>query len=164
MPATLTTPRFRGKLCVFAPNPRQSAKALQDVCQFANQCARRLGPWQAALPRRMPFEPTPTAAADSLSFEAITLRFIPVGVLALVVMATPVFAWDAGDTVQGRAGASTADKDNLLRKLDALSGLSAARNRERSCLDGTLKTTGHSNLPISEVAKACSDRMKGKNI
>ena len=92
------------------------------------------------------------------------MRFLPAGVLALVVAATPVFALDAGDTMQAWAGASTADKDNLLRKLGASSGVDAARNRVRSCLDETSKTTGHSNLPISEVAKACSEQAERENI
>lgn len=92
------------------------------------------------------------------------MRFLPAGVLALVVIATPVVALDAGDTMQAWAGASTADKDNLLRKLGASSGVDAARNRVRSCLDETSKTTGHSNLPISEVAKACSEQAERENI
>ena len=92
------------------------------------------------------------------------MRFLPAGVLALVVTATPVFALDAGDTMQAWAGASTADKDNLLRKLGASSGVDAARNRVRSCLDDTSKTTGHSSLPISEVAKACSEQVERENI
>ena len=92
------------------------------------------------------------------------MRFLPAGVLALVVAATPVFALDAGDTMQAWAGASTADKDNLLRKLGASSGVDAARNRVRSCLDDTSRTTGHSSLPISEVAKACSEQVERENI
>jgi hypothetical protein len=92
------------------------------------------------------------------------MRFLPAGVLALVVMATPVVALDAGDKMQAWAGASTADKDNLLRKLGASSGVDAARNRVRSCLDETSKTNGHSNLPISEVAKACSEQAERENI
>lgn len=92
------------------------------------------------------------------------MRFLPAGVLALVVMATPVFALDAGDTMQAWAGASTADKDDLLRKLGASSGVDAARNRVRSCLDDTSRTTGHSSLPISEVAKACSEQVERENI
>lgn len=92
------------------------------------------------------------------------MRSLPAGVLALVVMATPVFALDAGDTMQAWAEASTADKDNLLRKLGASSGVNAARNRVRSCLDETSKTTGHSNLQISEVAKACSEQAERENI
>jgi hypothetical protein len=66
--------------------------------------------------------------------------------------------------MQAWAGASSADKDNLLRKLGASSGVSAARNRVRSCLDDTSKTSGHSNLPISEVAKACSEQAERENI
>ena len=92
------------------------------------------------------------------------MRFLPAGVLALVVMATPVFALDAGDTMQAWAGASTADKDDLLRKLGASSGVDAPRNRVRSCLDDTSRTTGHSSLPISEVAKACSEQVERENI
>ncbi len=66
--------------------------------------------------------------------------------------------------MQAWAGASTADKDNLLRKLGASSGVDAARNRVRSCLDDTSRTTGHSSLPISEVAKACSEQVERENI
>lgn len=92
------------------------------------------------------------------------MRFLPAGVLALVVAATPVFALDAGDTMQAWAKASSPEKDNLLRKLGASSGVSAARNRVRSCLDDTSKTAGHASLPISEVAKTCSEQVDRENI
>ena len=92
------------------------------------------------------------------------MRFFPVGVFALVIVTTPVFALNAGDTMQAWAGASSADKDNLLRKLDTSSGGNASRDRVRSCLDDTSKTSGHSNLPISEVAKACSEQAARENI
>lgn len=92
------------------------------------------------------------------------MRALPAGVLALAVMATPVFALSAQDTMQAWMGASSADKDTLLRKLDSVSGGEAARERVRSCLDDTAKTTGHSALPIAEVAKACSEQAARENI
>lgn len=92
------------------------------------------------------------------------MRILPVGVFALVVMATPVFALNAGDTMQAWAGASSTDKDNLLRKLDTVNSGEASRDRVRSCLDETSKAPGHTNLPISEVAKACSEQAARENI
>jgi hypothetical protein len=92
------------------------------------------------------------------------MRFLPASVFVLVVMAAPASALDGGDTMQAWAGASSADKDNLLRKLDTSSGGNASRDRVRSCLDDTSKTSGHSNLPISEVAKACSEQAARENI
>lgn len=92
------------------------------------------------------------------------MRVLPAGVFALAFLATPAFALSAGDTMQAWAGASAQDKDNLLRKLDAASGGDTARARVRSCLDDTSKTSGHSSLPISEVAKACSEQAARDNI
>ena len=92
------------------------------------------------------------------------MRFLLVGELALVVVATPVLALNAGDTMQSWASASPTEKDNLLSKLDAASGGNASRDRVRSCLDDTSKAAGHSNLPISEVAKACSEQAARENI
>jgi hypothetical protein len=92
------------------------------------------------------------------------MRFLPAGVLALAMMATPVLALDAGDTMQAWASASTRDKDDLLRKLNTSDGGTSSRDRVRSCLDDTAKTAGHSILPISEVAKACSEQAARENI
>lgn len=72
--------------------------------------------------------------------------------------ATSAFALNAGDSMQSWAGASSADKENLLRRLDAAGGGDARRDRVRSCLDDTSKTAGHGSLPISDVAKACSEQ------
>lgn len=92
------------------------------------------------------------------------MRFLPAAVFALVVTATPVLALNAEDTMQAWADSSSTDKDALLRKLDAVSGGDAARDRLRSCLDDTSKAAGHSNLPISEIAKACSEQAARDNI
>jgi len=92
------------------------------------------------------------------------MRILSIGAFALIVLATPVFALDLGDTMQAWAGASPTDKDNLLRKLDTTSGGDASRDRMRSCLDDTSKAAGHSNLPISEVAKACVEQSARENI
>ena len=92
------------------------------------------------------------------------MHVLPAGALALVMLATPAFALSAGDTMQDWAGASSADKDALLRKLDAANGGESSRNQVRSCLDDTSKAAGHANLPISEVAKACSEQAARDNI
>ncbi|MCJ2069485.1 hypothetical protein MKK75_11900 [Methylobacterium sp. J-030] len=92
------------------------------------------------------------------------MRLLPVGLIALAMTATPAFALNAGDSMQDWAGASSADKETLLRKLDAASGGDASRERVRSCLDDTSRATGHANLPISEVAKACSEQDARENI
>lgn len=92
------------------------------------------------------------------------MRCLLAGVFALVVMATPALALNAGDTMQAWAGASSTDKDTLLRKLDLVNGGDASRERVRSCLDETSKTAGHTNLLISEVAKACSEQAARDNI
>ncbi len=92
------------------------------------------------------------------------MRILPVGLFTLALMATPALALSAGDSMQDWAAASTADKEALLRKLDAASGGDAARERVRSCLDDTSRTTGHASLPISEVAKACSEQAARENI
>jgi hypothetical protein len=118
----------------------------------------------------MELQPRPSSkpqvrlAARFVSFEAIAMRFLPGGVFALILMATPVLALDAGDTMQAWASASPKDKDDLLRNLDAAGGGNGSRDRVRSCLDDTSKTAGHSNLPISEVAKACSEQAARENI
>jgi hypothetical protein len=92
------------------------------------------------------------------------MRFLPTGALALVVLTTPAFALDSGDTMQAWAAASSTDKDNLLRQLEAVSGGRASRDRVRSCLDDTSKAAGHANLPISGVAKACFEQSARENI
>ncbi|WP_342109991.1 hypothetical protein [Methylobacterium sp. SI9] len=92
------------------------------------------------------------------------MRYRPAGALALVLLTTPAFALSAGDTMREWAGASAVDKDALLRKLDATGGGSASRAGVRSCLDDTAKAAGHANLPISEVAKACSEQAARDNI
>ncbi|MEE7505068.1 hypothetical protein ACLBXO_22820 [Methylobacterium sp. C33D] len=92
------------------------------------------------------------------------MRFLPAGAFALVVMATPAFALDIGDTMQAWAGASSTEKDDLLRRMDGARGGRASRDSVRSCLDDTSRTAGHANLPISEVAKACSEQASRENI
>lgn len=92
------------------------------------------------------------------------MRFLPFSVLAVLVLATPAFALSAGDTMQAWAGASSADKDGLLRRLDAAGGGDASRDRVRSCLDDTSRTAGHSSLSISDVAKACAEQAARENI
>ncbi len=92
------------------------------------------------------------------------MRLISAFAFTLVILATPVLALNAGDTMQAWAGASPTDKDSLLRKLDAASGGDASRDRVRSCLDDTANMAGHSGLPISEVAKACSELAARENI
>ncbi|GJE40442.1 hypothetical protein [Methylobacterium persicinum] len=92
------------------------------------------------------------------------MRVLPTGAFVFIMMAAPALALDVGDTMRDWASASSADKDGLLRKLDAVNGGSASRDGVRSCLDDTSKAAGHSNLPIAEVAKACSDQVSRENI
>ena len=92
------------------------------------------------------------------------MRFLPFGILAIALMATSALALDAGDTMQAWASASTRDKDDFLRKMDTSEGGTGSRDRVRSCLDDTSRTTGHSTLPISEVAKACAEQAARENI
>lgn len=92
------------------------------------------------------------------------MRFLPLAVLAVLTLATPALALSGGDTMQAWAGASSADKDTLLRKLDAVGGGDASRDRVRSCLDDTSRTAGHSSLSISDVAKACAEQAARENI
>lgn len=92
------------------------------------------------------------------------MRFLSICAVCLAILGTPAFALGAGDTMQDWGAASSQDKDAVLRKLDAAGGGDAARNRIRSCLDTTALTAGHSNLPISEVAKACSEQSARENI
>ena len=89
------------------------------------------------------------------------MRFFLAGAYALAALtAPPAFALDTGDTMQAWAGASSADKDDVLRKL----GTMAAAGSVRSCLDDTAKAAGHASLPIAQVAKACSDQASRDNI
>ncbi len=92
------------------------------------------------------------------------MRSLSAGAVALVILATPAFALDGGDTMQAWAGASSKEKVELLEKLDGAGGQEASRDRVRACLDQTAKTSGHSALPISEVAKACVEQSARENI
>ncbi len=92
------------------------------------------------------------------------MRFLLVGAVCLSSMATPAFALSTGDTMQAWAAASPTEKDDLLRKLDASTGPSSSKGGVRSCLDDTAKAPGHSNLPISEIFKACSEQAGRENI
>lgn len=92
------------------------------------------------------------------------MRFLSIGVVGLVILATPAFALSAGDTMQAWGGASSPEKEALLRKLNGASDRDASRDRIRSCLDTTATTSGHSSLPISEVAKACAEQAARENI
>ncbi|WP_449411665.1 hypothetical protein [Methylobacterium komagatae] len=91
------------------------------------------------------------------------MRFLSICAVCLATLGTPAFALGAGDTMRDWGAASSQDKDAVLRTLDGAGG-DAARNRIRSCLDTTALTAGHSNLPISEVAKACSEQSARENI
>lgn len=92
------------------------------------------------------------------------MRFLSITVVSLLVLGTPAFALSEGDTMQAWSGASSTEKDALLRTLDAASGGDASRNRVRACLDETSSAAGHSNLPISDVAKACAEQAARENI
>ena len=86
------------------------------------------------------------------------------GMLFSVLSSAPASALDAGDRMQAWAEATPADKDDLLHTLDAANGGAASRNSVRSCLDDTSKLKGHSDLPISEVFKACYEQAERDNI
>ena len=92
------------------------------------------------------------------------MRFLLASAVPFLMAATPVLALEAGDSMQDWAAAPRADKETVLRKMDSLAGGSAARDKVLSCLDDTVKTAGHGSLPISEVAKACSDQSAKQNI
>lgn len=92
------------------------------------------------------------------------MRFLLVAAVCLSAMATPASALNTGDTMQAWAAASPTEKDDLLRKMDASGGEAASKAGVRSCLDDTAKAPGHSNLPISEIFKACSEQAGRENI
>lgn len=86
------------------------------------------------------------------------------GVLFSILLAVPASALDAGDRMKSWAAATPTDNDNLLRTMEAANAGAASRNSVRSCLDDTSTLSGHSDLLISEVFKACYEQAERDNI
>lgn len=75
-----------------------------------------------------------------------------ISVLLSFAPAAPASALEADDSMQAWKHASEAERSALLKKL-GFEGANVAR-----CVDEASAIPGHSELPISEVAKACASQ------
>lgn len=88
------------------------------------------------------------------------MRVLPIAVAALSSWATlsPALALSANDTMSAWKGASDKERSGLL---DEVLGKGAGTGKVLQCMDETSKVSGHGDLPIAEVAKACASPKNG---
>lgn len=85
-------------------------------------------------------------------------------VLTLASLGAPALALEPQDTLRDWKTASGADRDRVLKQLDASGGGAASRKDVLSCLDDAAGMAPHADLRIADVFTACAKPSSEKAI